>query len=67
MRRELPETSIGSVAVTANPVRMSGHDTTAPIAPPRLGVDTNAVLTDNLGLTAEQLACLAERGIIDRR
>ena len=64
MRRELPEPTLGQVAVTANPVRMTGHDTTAAKAPPRLGADTVDVLKDVLGLDTEHLASLAEKGII---
>jgi crotonobetainyl-CoA:carnitine CoA-transferase CaiB-like acyl-CoA transferase len=64
MRRELAEPTLGLVAVTANPVRMTGHDTTAPTPPPRLGVDTRAVLGDVLGLDADNLAKLAQKGII---
>jgi crotonobetainyl-CoA:carnitine CoA-transferase CaiB-like acyl-CoA transferase len=64
MRRELPEPTLGYVAVTANPVRMTGHDTTAPKAPPRLGADTGDVLKDVLGLDDERLASLAQKGII---
>ncbi len=64
MRRELPEPTLGHVAVTANPVRMTGHDTTAPKAPPRLGADTAAVLGEILELDANDLAKLAQKGII---
>ena len=48
MRRELAHDQLGHVAVTANPVRMTGHDTTAPKAPPTLGADTRAVLSNVL-------------------
>ena len=43
---------------------MTGHDTTAPKAPPRLGADTGDVLKDVLGLDDERLASLAQKGII---
>lgn len=64
MRRELPEATLGSIAVTANPVRMRDHDTTAGRAPPRLGIDTEAVLRDTLGFSTGEVAGLVERNVI---
>ena len=56
VRRVLQHPTAGPVAVVANPVRMTGHDTTAQKAPPLLGEDTEAVLRDVLGMTAAEIA-----------
>jgi crotonobetainyl-CoA:carnitine CoA-transferase CaiB-like acyl-CoA transferase len=56
VRRVLRHPTAGPVAVVANPVRMSNHDTTADKAPPRLGEDTVAVLRDVLGMSAGEIA-----------
>jgi crotonobetainyl-CoA:carnitine CoA-transferase CaiB-like acyl-CoA transferase len=55
-RRVLQHPTAGPVAVVANPVRMTGHDTTAPKAPPLLGEDTASVLRDVLGMSASEIA-----------
>jgi crotonobetainyl-CoA:carnitine CoA-transferase CaiB-like acyl-CoA transferase len=55
-RRVLHHPTAGSVAVVANPVRMTGHDTTAQKAPPMLGEDTASVLRDVLGMSASDIA-----------
>jgi crotonobetainyl-CoA:carnitine CoA-transferase CaiB-like acyl-CoA transferase len=54
-RRVLQHPTAGPVAVVANPVRMTGHDTTATKAPPLLGEDTAAVLRDVLGMSADEI------------
>ena len=56
VRRVLQHPTAGPVAVVANPVRMTGHDTTAQKAPPLLGEDTETVLRDVLGMTAAEIA-----------
>jgi crotonobetainyl-CoA:carnitine CoA-transferase CaiB-like acyl-CoA transferase len=55
-RRVLHHPAAGAVAVVANPVRMTGHDTTASKAPPMLGEDTATVLRDVLGMTPAEIA-----------
>jgi crotonobetainyl-CoA:carnitine CoA-transferase CaiB-like acyl-CoA transferase len=55
MRRVLQHSKVGPVAVVANPVRMTGHDTTAHKAPPLLGEDTASVLRDVLGMSAAEI------------
>ncbi len=67
MRREVTWPDGQTTMVTANPVRMTGEDTTASMAPPRLGADTTAVLSEQLGLSEEQLNELATRNVIERR
>jgi crotonobetainyl-CoA:carnitine CoA-transferase CaiB-like acyl-CoA transferase len=55
-RRVLHHPTAGSVAVVANPVRMSNHDTTAQKAPPMLGEDTASVLREVLGMDTVEIA-----------
>jgi crotonobetainyl-CoA:carnitine CoA-transferase CaiB-like acyl-CoA transferase len=64
MRRELTQPGAVPVAVTANPVRMASHDTTAAKPPPRLGEDTEAVLTALLGLSSKEIAELRAAGAV---
>ena len=61
-RRVLVHPTVGPVAVVANPVRMTGHDTTATKAPPLLGEDTTAVLREVLGMLPEEIAALPGAG-----
>lgn len=67
MRRVLDHAHAGEIGVTANPIRMRDHDTTASKAPPRLGEDTDAILRDVLGLDAHQLQDLRQTGVIESR
>ena len=64
MRRVLQHDRAGALPVVANPARMASHDTTAGKAPPLLGEDTDAVLSDLLGLSAEQITALKSEGVI---
>ena len=64
MRRVLTEGQAQPLPVVSNPVRMAGHDTTAAKAPPLLGEDTDAVLRDVLGLSAERIAALKQAGAV---
>lgn len=67
MQRHLSDDNGRSFTVTANPVRMTDHDTTAQTPPPELGAHTNAVLAETLGMDNHRLAELQQRGIIDSR
>jgi crotonobetainyl-CoA:carnitine CoA-transferase CaiB-like acyl-CoA transferase len=67
MRRVVSHPRVGDIAVTANPIRMRDHDTTAQKAPPRLGEDTESVLKDILELPDHQLAELRKTGVIETR
>lgn len=64
MRRVLQHKTAGALPVTANPVRMASHETTAQKAPPLLGEDTDHVLTRLLGLGAEEIAALKAAGVV---
>src|SRR5690606_10663734 len=56
MRRVMEHEKAGPLPVTANPVRMASHDTTADKAPPMLGENTDEVLTRLLDLSPNDIA-----------
>jgi len=64
MRRVLEHEKAGSLPVTANPVRMASHDTTADKAPPMLGENTDEVLTRLLDLSPNDIAALRNEGVV---
>lgn len=64
MRRVLEHEKAGSLPVTANPVRMASHDTTADKAPPMLGENTDEVLTRLLDLSPDDITALRNEGVI---
>lgn len=53
-----------NVRLTANPIRMSRTPPEPKRAPPLLGQDTDAVLTQTLALNETELRALRERGVI---
>jgi len=55
---------IGAVRQQAPFPRIAGEDHTAPAGAPRLGADTDAVLTEILGLSTEDLARLRQENTI---
>ena len=62
--REMAHGSGETVKVIANPVRLSETPADYRIPPPLLGEHTDAVLGERLGLGAEALAGLREKGVI---
>jgi crotonobetainyl-CoA:carnitine CoA-transferase CaiB-like acyl-CoA transferase len=52
------------IPTTAYPVKLSETPASYRSAPPALGADTESVLASDLGLSAEQIAGLKEKGII---
>lgn len=53
-----------TLRVAGNPLRMSGAGETQHRFPPKLGQDTRDVLSSELGLSADDIAALASRGIV---
>lgn len=53
----------GDIAILASPVVADGARLKASLPPPRLGADTDAILSD-LGLAEDQIADLRARGVI---
>lgn len=60
----VPHPSAGNVPLVANPIRLSETPIEYNVAPPTLGQHTQEVLSDIAGLTEEQLAELAGKGVI---
>lgn len=67
MRRDLPQKDLGTLPVTANPIRLQQHDTTAQLPPPHLGEHTQDVLTGILSMTDEEISELCRANIIETR
>ncbi len=67
MQRHLPQDDLGTLGVTANPIRMLHHDTTAQSPPPHLGAHTRDVLAGVLDLGATEIDELCRAGIIEAR
>jgi crotonobetainyl-CoA:carnitine CoA-transferase CaiB-like acyl-CoA transferase len=53
-----------TVKVIANPVRLSGTPADYRIPPPLLGEHAEEVLSGLLGMTAEEVAALKEKGVV---
>jgi formyl-CoA transferase len=64
MRFKLPHPLAGSVPMVANPLRLSATPVEYKRAPPLLGADREAVLTDWLGMDADEQARLRAAGVI---
>lgn len=60
---EIDQPGIGRMLATGSPVRW-GDERTGPVPAPRLGDDTEAVLSTMLGLTQAELGGLHARGIV---
>jgi len=64
LRQDLPHPVLGSVPTVANPIRYSATPLAHDRAPPMLGADTDDVLGGQLGLGAEDIAALRDKGVI---
>jgi crotonobetainyl-CoA:carnitine CoA-transferase CaiB-like acyl-CoA transferase len=64
MRIDLPHPVAGSVPGVRNPILYSRTPLEYERAPPLLSADTDAVLGERLGLTADEIASLRARGVI---
>ncbi|MGI9422156.1 MAG: CaiB/BaiF CoA transferase family protein [Hyphomicrobiaceae bacterium] len=67
MQRELPQNDLGTLPVTANPIRLLDHDTTAQLPPPHLGEHTESVLLNILQMNSDEISQLCEANIIETR
>ncbi len=65
MRFDLPHRLSGTVPQVANPLHFSATPVAYTQAPPLLGEHTSAVLSQRLGLSAESLADLVARGVVE--
>ena len=64
MKIQMPHAAGADLSLVANPVRLSASPTSYRHAPPLLGADTVSVLTERLGLTADQIAALQANGLV---
>lgn len=64
MKVDMPHPTSGAVSLVANPLRLSETPVTYRTAPPRLGAQTQEVLTQRLGLSAQDIERLRAAGII---
>jgi formyl-CoA transferase len=67
MRFDLPHRLSGTVPQVGNPLHFSATPVAYTQTPPLLGEHTSAVLSQRLGLSAESLADLAARGVVEVR
>ena len=54
----------GEVPALRTPFRVAGQDYPEPAAPPRLGADTDHILAERLGYSADDIRALREERII---
>ncbi|MDP7428109.1 MAG: CaiB/BaiF CoA-transferase family protein [Alphaproteobacteria bacterium] len=64
MNIELPHALAGDVPLIASPIKLSQTPVSYSHAPPTLGEHSEAVLADVLGLAADEIAELRQRGIV---
>lgn len=64
MVHALPHVAAGSVQVLGTPVKLSATPGAVRRAPPALGEHTDAVLTEDLGLAAGDIAALRAAGVV---
>ena len=60
MKRELPHPAAGKVPMAASPLKFSGSPVAYRRPPPMLGEHTGQVLSERLGLSAEEIQALAQ-------
>jgi formyl-CoA transferase len=64
LRVELEHPEVGPVALLASPMKLSATPPAYPLAPPVLGQHTDAVLSNVLAMSAEQIASLRRARVI---
>ena len=64
IHQDLPHPTAGTVPTVASPIRYSATPIEHTVAPPTLGQHTDAVLEENLGLCAADIAALREKGVV---
>ena len=62
--KNYPHPQAGQIQLVSNPVRINGDAQNAPLPPPLLGQQTDSVLAQVLGLSAEQLVQLRQQAVI---
>jgi crotonobetainyl-CoA:carnitine CoA-transferase CaiB-like acyl-CoA transferase len=64
LKLDLPHPSIGLVPSVANPIKYSATPISYSSAPPMLGVDTDEILREMIGVPPEEIARLRKAGIV---
>jgi crotonobetainyl-CoA:carnitine CoA-transferase CaiB-like acyl-CoA transferase len=64
IQMDYPEAAKGKVDLIGNPIGFSRTPVSYRQPPPKMGAHTDAVLSEALGLSAEELSALRERGVI---
>jgi crotonobetainyl-CoA:carnitine CoA-transferase CaiB-like acyl-CoA transferase len=64
MMADVDHTLVGPLRVLGTPLKLSDTPPSIRTAPPTLGQQTEAVLTTDLGFTAEKVAGLRDKGVI---
>ena len=64
IQMDYPEAAKGKVDLIGNPIGFSGTPVSYRQAPPKMGEHTDAVLHEALGLSAEEISALRDRGVI---
>ena len=67
LRIDLPHALAGRVPQVGSPLKLSGTPLSPPLPPPLLAEHTETVLRERLGLTAETIARLAARNVVEIR
>ena len=64
IQMDYPEAAKGKIDLIGNPIGFSRTPVSYRQPPPKMGAHTDAVLSEALGLSAEELSALRERGVI---
>ena len=64
MRLEVDHPSVGTLALTGNPIKFADGEERSPLPPPRLGEHTEEILREKLGLDDERIEELRAEGAI---
>ena len=64
IQMDYPEAATGKIDLIGNPIGFSRTPVSYRQPPPKMGAHTDAVLSEALGLSAEELSALRERGVI---
>jgi crotonobetainyl-CoA:carnitine CoA-transferase CaiB-like acyl-CoA transferase len=63
-RVELEHSAAGKVSLLSNPIKLSVTPPSYPLPPPMLGEHTDAVLSEALSMSAEEIEALRQAGVI---
>jgi crotonobetainyl-CoA:carnitine CoA-transferase CaiB-like acyl-CoA transferase len=64
MLTSVPHPTAGDLRLVAGPVKLSGSTARPDVAPPLLGQHTESILTEDLGISSEELRDLRRRNVV---